>query len=236
VPPALLALEAPLRAALELGASLLRYRRGDTVFSQGSVAASVYCIRSGTLKVVRERPQGPRIVHLALPGEMLGMAAILTERRHSFSALALSPGEAHVLEAGLFRAALQASRPFCLALLRQLAQDLTLDREELAMRGDLPMHARLAHLLLDLHGRAPGGSAGPRSALGLTRYDLAEILGSAQETVSRSLGALEKAGLIAREGRLIRVLDAEALQALSASDRSNVVQTLEGLKNRSEEP
>jgi CRP-like cAMP-binding protein len=232
VPGPLRALDAPQLEALEASGSLRQYRRGDLIFSHGEPAHSVFCIRSGILKLIRSRPQGPRIIHLSLAGDMVGMASILADRPYSLSALALTAGEARLIDAKAFQKALRDSPPFSQAVLRQLALDLTAARDSLAMQGDLPVHARLARLLLELHFRASADPVPGAGALRLTRFDLAEILGSAQETVSRSLGSLEDAGLIRRIGRNILVEDASALKSVGDSDRASISRTLETLKSR----
>lgn len=219
LPPLLRSLSPGALASLLKGSAASRFRRGDVLFRALMQPRWAYWLRSGSLKLVHELPQGPRIVHLGLPGDIIGLASIAGNRTYALTALGLGSGEVLALDRAHVLDAIHAEQPFCEALLKQLAQDLTDARIHLALQGGLPVQVRLARLLLDLDLRTRQmGGQHDLTELKLTRFDLADILGAAQETVSRNLGRLERAGLIVRSGRSLRVKNAGALQALAESD------------------
>lgn len=227
LPPLFRALSPAALAALLRGAESSRFRRGDVLFRSLMEPRWAYWLQSGSLKLMHELPQGPRIVHLGLPGEVIGLASIAGNRPYALTALGLGAGEVLALDRARVLEAIHQEQPFCEALLKQLAQDLTDARIHLALQGGLPVQVRLARLLLDLDQRTRQiGGQHDLTELKLTRFDLADILGAAQETVSRNLGRLERAGLIVRTGRSLKVKDATALRALAESDPPPMKQPL----------
>lgn len=219
LPPLFRALSPAALATLLRGAEASRFRRGDVLFRALMEPRWAYWLQSGSLKLVHELPQGPRIVHLGLPGEIIGLASIAGNRSYALTALGLGAGEVLALDRTRVLEAIHAEQPFCEALLKQLAQDLTDARIHLALQGGLPVQVRLARLLLDLDQRTRlVGENHDLTELKLTRFDLADILGAAQETVSRNLGRLERGGLIVRSGRSLKVKNPDGLRALAESD------------------
>jgi CRP-like cAMP-binding protein len=75
------------------------------------------------------------------------------------------------------------------------------------------LRERVAHYLLDLMR----SQNRPTVELPVAKKELADILGSARQSVFRCLGELEEQGLIAQHGRSVHVLDPEGLRELTAS-------------------
>lgn len=187
---------------------------GALLFTPGDDDACATLI-SGVLKQVRTDADGvERIVALIHPagfvGELFGPSADCEVRAVTAAQLCLFPRAAYVrmveenprLAMGVARRALKASAE---------------SRALLDLIGRRRAVARVAALLLalaDAAGTEPCTAAN-RFELPLSRADMAALLGTTIETVSRQFGALEERGLIKREGRrTLHILDAAGLAAV----------------------
>jgi len=105
------------------------------------------------------------------------------------------------------------------ALLRRSAEDLFESRSIIDLMSRRSARQKVAGFLLAM-ARASSDSPchpNPSFDLPLSRDEMAGVLGVTLETVSRQIGSLEKARVIAREGRRgIRLLELRQLEALAA--------------------
>jgi CRP-like cAMP-binding protein len=108
-----------------------------------------------------------------------------------------------------------------LNLLNRVAYDLREAQRRIMVLGQLNTSQRLASLLLDFAAH-PAFFDKVRSEIDvpLTRFDIADYLGTSPETVARGFSRLERAGLVQRKtSRLIRIRDLNGLQALQNQKR-----------------
>ncbi len=88
-------------------------------------------------------------------------------------------------------------------------------RDRIAALARLGPRERLAHLLLGLYERLD--PEGRTVIIPFSRADISDLLGMRMETISRSLHALERAGLIRRNGpKKIEILDPAGLATVVA--------------------
>lgn len=172
---------------------------GKLIMEEGEPAQYFYNINSGTVRLFKSLPDGRRqITGFASAGHFVGLAStnlnmVSAEAidsaqicRFSRSALASMLTELPVLERKLLDIAIH---------------ELALNQQQLLLLGRKTALERIATFLLSWWQRQ-GGCATPlplantRLALPLSRTDLADYLGLTIETVSRSLSALKKDGLI----------------------------------------
>jgi CRP/FNR family transcriptional regulator, anaerobic regulatory protein len=189
---------------------------GELLFAPGDDDACATLI-SGVLKQVRTDADGvERIVALIHPagfvGELFSPGEGCEVRAVTDAQLCLFPRGAYArmvadnprLAMGVARRALKASAE---------------SRALLDLIGRRRAEARVAGLLLALADAAGSEPCAPAASfdLPLTRTDMAALLGTTIETVSRQLGALEDRGLIKREGRrTLHILNPAGLAAIVA--------------------
>ncbi|HQG39062.1 MAG TPA: cyclic nucleotide-binding domain-containing protein, partial [Chitinophagales bacterium] len=65
------------------------FKKGETVFRQGTYASGVFCINAGKVKLSMTGDEGrDQIVRLAKPGDIIGYKALLSSDRYSATAVA----------------------------------------------------------------------------------------------------------------------------------------------------
>jgi CRP-like cAMP-binding protein len=206
---------------IEVGARHVDLDPGDILFRESAPSTAAFIVVSGSFKLRRVAFPGPAIVRQAIAGDLLGLPSMLSGQPMQLTAECLEKAHVCSLRRDAVERMISSSRQFCESLLRQLATELEETREALVIRADLPVDLKLglclSRLLKD-HARGHAGKADGEVSLKVSRYDLAEMIGSAQETVSRSLGRLEAIGALRRDGRRVVVVDGNKLPSLEQAE------------------
>ena len=201
------------------GIALTRtYGKGQMIFAEGDAGSGFYIILSGRVKVFKISPEGGKeqILHMFGPGESFGEVAVFTGQ--GFPAFA----EADVRSAVLFfpREAFVAliRRDSSLALNMLAVLSRRLHRfaaliEDLSLK-EVP--ARLAAHLLYLCGQNPDVG---KISLDISKGQLASLLGTIPETLSRIMSRMSRQGLIRREGSHVTILDRQGLKDIATEGK-----------------
>jgi CRP/FNR family transcriptional regulator, anaerobic regulatory protein len=199
---------------------LVEYRppleAGETLYYDGDPMRTVYLVRSGALKSVVEHADGSgQVLGFHLPGELLGMDGFGTGR-HGCRVEALErtrvcplPWEAlQTLAADL--PGLQQQ------LIIAIGQETLAAHRHLSMMG-CPAPRRLGMFLHDLSTRrAQLRLDADELQLPMSREDIANFLGMAEETVCRQFTRLQDAGILTVRRKTVRILDHERLAEVPA--------------------
>jgi CRP/FNR family cyclic AMP-dependent transcriptional regulator len=207
-------LEPARRAALLAGARRVRLTRNAPAYLPGDPADKVYFVRSGRVKIVRTSRSGAEsIVGIRTAGDVFGELTSVDEGgRRATSAIAMEPVEADALPADAFGAALEADVALARAFTRGVARRLAAAEHELAELSGKSVPGRLVDALGRLaaeHGVAePGGTV--RIGINLTHKDLADLIGTSRETLTKELSVLADVGLLRVAHKTITLVQPQA--------------------------
>jgi CRP/FNR family transcriptional regulator, polysaccharide utilization system transcription regulator len=187
------------------------YQRGDIIFYQGNAPSSVYFLCSGSVKLVRDARMGRQhILRMVNGPDFLGERALLAGQPYAASAQVMEDSRVCAIERerfrGLWRNEPELSRMLAIYLSRKLAES-----DEAAC--DLAL-LTIRELLSRLIMERLGTSGGDLVQFSESRQDLADILGTSAEVISRTLSELARKKLVALDGRSVRVLDKERLRVI----------------------
>jgi CRP/FNR family transcriptional regulator, polysaccharide utilization system transcription regulator len=200
---------------ISLDKTCQHYQRGQFVFREGSRAHGLYCVHSGHLKVSKMGGDGKeQIVRLVKPGDVLGYRALLADDTHSADAVALDDAVVCQLPRADFFQLVERNAPFSISIMKLLANVLGEAEERLLHMAYKPVRERLAEALLLLLRTYPPLPEAP-GQITIVRDDLAALVGTAKETVSRFMAEFKHEGLLSTKGSHITVLDADRLLAIS---------------------
>lgn len=191
------------------------FKKGELIFSEGDEGRGFYVVVEGMVEVFKLSPEGRKqVLHFLGPGEPFGEVAVFSGK--SFPAHAAALEDSHLLffPREAFMRLIEGHPPFIMRMLAVLARRL---REFAALIEDLSLKevsARLARYILSWQGDR---GVSERVELEVSKGQLANLLGTVPETLSRALTRLSKQGLIEVQGRSIKVLDQEGLARLAAS-------------------
>jgi CRP-like cAMP-binding protein len=173
---------------------------GATIFRAGSPAHSVFYVESGAVRMVRFGRAGEEVVlHDARAGEFFAEASLDSARYHC-DAVASAPSELLQVSATSLSELLDADREFARQWTSLLARQLRAVRTRVERLSLKSAAERVRHLLVS-------EGHGPHSEVVLpgTLKDLARNLGLTHEVLYRTLAAMERDGVIKREGTTLRM-------------------------------
>lgn len=192
--------------------------KGTKLFIEDQPSACVYVICTGEVKLSCISKEGKSLIlKIALPGDVLGLGAVLSDSRYEVTAETVGPAEVKSIRREEFLDFLQRHGEGSLHAAKALSEEYRatfFDVRRLALSGSVA--ARLASLLLDWATQASCGKPEMRFTMALTHEELADMLGSSRETVTRTLSQFRRDKLIAIKGSSILILAAEKLDELSA--------------------
>lgn len=203
---------------LSMQKSTHTYQKGQTIYQQGNKVLGLHCVHQGKIKLTRlgGGDQREHIVHLSRPGDVIGYRALLAGSRYTTSAVALDDCVVCFVPRLDFIGLLQSNKQFSNALLHLLANALGQAEDQLLHLAYKPVRERLAGALVALRQTYGNPEAAEHFSISLTREDVAALVGTAKETVSRLLSEFKEAGLIATRGSLITVLNPLRLAAIAS--------------------
>jgi CRP/FNR family transcriptional regulator, cyclic AMP receptor protein len=193
----------------------LHLRPGAILFSEGDRTGRVILVLSGRLKVSSFSEDGRESV-LAFrgPGEVLGELAAIDGKEHLATVTVVEAGEALVITAERFLAALEEQPGLAIVLLRSVVGRLRDADRKRAEFTALDVVGRVAHRLIELaedYGVAADDGA-ILIDLPISQRELAGWIGSSREAVNKALQQLEREGLVGVERRRMTIRDPGGLR------------------------
>jgi len=189
--------------------------RKEALFHEGDELRSVFFIHKGKVRTFKMNDEGKEIViGLHGPGDFLGHMAVLDGGRATEGAEALEDCEVAVVPREDVLSLLYKDRDVSIRFIKMLAREVKETEERLLELAYAPVRQRVAQALVRLRGTFGDGED---SGLGvrISREDLATIVGTATESLIRTLGDLKREGLIDLRGREIVIGDAKGLERLA---------------------
>lgn len=191
---------------------------GEQAYRAGATTAPLMVVHTGAVKLSRIDAEGnEQILRVLGPGEFIGESAFLTGRRPDHFATGLEPGRMCVFRHADLERLVQAHPSIGLRMLQTMSRRLAETEARLASVISGDVSSRLAEYLLSLPMRH--GRDGSEVRLPMAKKDIASLLDTTPESLSRQLGRLRRSGVITdRGGRRLAIDDVDALMELSAQE------------------
>ncbi|MEO1513356.1 MAG: response regulator [Bacteroidota bacterium] len=187
-----------------------RFRKKDFVYREGDAARRLYFIISGRVKTFRVSDQGKEyITQLYGPGDFLGYQALIRGESYAESAMCMEHTELALIPAQDFTSLLYSNRDFSARFIKMLAKNIEQKESQLLSLAYNSIRQRVAEVLLRLHRR---NQEKGKEQISITRGDFAAMVGTAKESVIRTLTEFKSEGLIKIWQGNITVLQVEALE------------------------
>jgi CRP/FNR family cyclic AMP-dependent transcriptional regulator len=189
------------------------YRAGQRIVSRAAADRDLYLIVSGHVRVTTYAASGREVTFQDVgPGEHFGALAAVDGMPRSADVVGLDGGLLAVLRPPSLRRLLHEAPTVAERLLRDFAQLVRRLSDRVVDMSTLGVHDRLSAELLRL-ARKAGVRANRACIDPAPRHaDLASRVSTYREQVTRELSALARAGILAREGGALVVLDAARLE------------------------
>ncbi|MBU1171150.1 MAG: Crp/Fnr family transcriptional regulator [Proteobacteria bacterium] len=190
-----------------------QYKKGDTIFSEGETGRGFFIAESGSIKIYKLSFDGKeQILHIFGPGEPFGEVPVFTGKPFPANAMALKVSRVLFFPRSTFIELLSRDPSLALNMLGVLAlrlRQFTVQIENLSLK-EVP--GRLAAHLVWL---AKDQKNHDNVVLDISKGQLASLLGTIPETLSRILSKMAGMNIIDVQGRDIRILNYDGLKELA---------------------
>ncbi len=191
------------------------FKKGDIIFSEGDDGTGFYVVITGRVKIFKLSIEGKeQILHIFGPGEIFGETPVFAGEHFPANAELLEESRSFFFPRESLVSLIKRNPSLALNMLAILSRRL---RRFAGLIDDLSLKevpGRLAAYLLYLSEQYEGTT---ELELTVTKGQLASLLGTIPETLSRILGKMTAQDLIECDGPHIRILDHRGLQALAES-------------------
>lgn len=186
-------------------------RKSEVLFSEGEEFQALFYVCSGRVKIVKISPDGKeQILRIIGAGETFNEVPVFDGGPNPSTAQALEDSVLLSISRESMQDLVARYPAVAAAVIQTFAEKLrylTRMVEDFSFRS---VTARLAKHLLE--AAAPGSPESPGARL--TQQEMAAMVGTAREVVSRALKTLEARGAIRMDRNRILIADAEALREL----------------------
>lgn len=195
----------------------LHFGKGSVIFNEGQKPQGIYCLKEGKVKVFKNSFDGrEQITRILFPGELLGLKALLSGHPYSVSSAALEECDLCFIPKSDFFQLMLKYPDFTRAIIISLSKLLEQAEFRMISLAHKPVRQRLAETLLYLNKTFyPTAPAHIRTYLNITRQDIANIIGTAPETVIRLLSEFKESKLISIKGRKIFLTNVQELRRIA---------------------
>jgi CRP/FNR family cyclic AMP-dependent transcriptional regulator len=185
------------------GHAVIKYRTGETVFSQGSPADVVFYVLKGKVKLTVVSEQGKEaVVAIHGPDHFFGEGCLTGQPRRLASAVALTDCELMRLEKAAMVRVLHQQPAFSRFFIDHLLTRTLRIEEDLVDQLFNSSERRLARTLLLLANFDKGGI--PEPIIGkISQETLAGIVGTTRSRISQFMNKFRKLGLIDYNGQIV---------------------------------
>ncbi len=185
-------------------------RTGETVCEAHEMAQQVSLVLSGRVQLYRTSRDGRRFVVATLgPGSMFGEESLLGGGEPDTRAVCLEPATLWTMPRAAARELSATDAVFGFGLLQAMGQRVKETEDHLELVAYSTIASRLAALLLELAGDSRS------NVVRVSHQELADMLGTWRETVSKTLQRFRRQRLVSSGRRRLVLLDQKGLQVVS---------------------
>src|SRR6516165_9241779 len=195
------------------------YPKTATLFVEGQSPRGVFILCSGRVKLSTSSADGKSlIVRIADSGEVLGLPATVTGKPYDLKAEVIQPAQANFIAREDFLAFLREHGEAALRVAQQLGETYHSAIAEMRTIGlSHSVGEKLARFLLDLSAGHEKGKGELRITLTLTHEEIAQVIGTSRETVTRVFGDFKRKQLLQVKGSTLIIKNKAGLERVLSS-------------------
>ncbi|MEJ2005241.1 MAG: Crp/Fnr family transcriptional regulator [Cyclobacteriaceae bacterium] len=190
----------------------ITYKKGEILCKQGSFIANTIFVKKGLVKIYIEGADNPLIISLEKEGYFIGIPSLFGDGVFHYSAEALTDVQVCQVDINVYREMIRNNAEFAARVLQKANEDIVTAYDRMYSITHKQIHGRFAELLgylsEDIYEANPFD-------LTLTRKDMAELIHSSPESVSRLMKEFRDDGLVDSNGHSMKIKDKDRLRQIS---------------------
>ena len=209
----------PTLQALDRVKHATAYPPGALVFVEGQTPRGVYVVCQGRIKLLATNSDGKTfIMKIAQPGEILGLHAVVSGKAYELTAETLQPSQLAFISREDFLRFLREHGDASLRAAQQLSNDCQSAYDVIRCIGlSHSVGEKLARLLLQWSTDGQVANGLIRLKVALTHEEMAQLIGTSRETVTRTLSQFKKQRILELNGSTLTIRNKGALERMVAS-------------------
>lgn len=188
------------------------FKKGEQICKQGVFVSHLIYIKSGLVKVFVEQDGASPILFLKSVDNFIGLPSVFKDGKHHSSAVALMETTVSLISIDTFKQILSENPGFGLRFLEIANGDMLEAYDKISSFASKQLHGRMAELLL--HLRHNVYESNPYQ-LTLSKTELADMLFTSKESISRILAHLKRDSIITESKGEVHILDEDKLERVS---------------------
>ena len=183
------------------------YKRGEFIYEEGHRINGFYCVVRGIIKIFKTGFDGKdMIIRFAKPGDIMGFRSTITGELACTTTKIIEDAAVCYIPGELVRSFVKSNGEFAMDLLELSCNELGEANDYITDIAQKTVRERLAEVLIHLKWTFNLDSENFLQ-ISLTREELANLVGTATESVIRLLSEFKQDKLIELHGRKIKILD-----------------------------
>jgi CRP-like cAMP-binding protein len=185
----------------------INYKRSDIIYEEGSRINGFYCVVKGIIKIFKTGFDGKdQIIRFAKPGDIMGFRSTITGELACTTTKAIEDASLCFVPGDLVKSFVKSNGEFAMDLLQLACNELGESNDYITDIAQKTVRERLAEVLIHLKWTFNLDNENFLQ-ISLTREELANLVGTATESVIRLLSEFKQDRLIELHGRRIKILD-----------------------------
>jgi len=189
----------------------LSFKKGELLCKQGSLMSHVIYVRKGFVKLFMENAGETVIIGIAQPYSFVGIQALYGSPVFPFSVEALTDAEVCMKDINTFRALVLENSEFAQGVIEVLNSNLAQSYNRIFTLTTRQISSRFSELLFYMRNVLYASNP---FTLTIPRKELADLVSTTPESVSRMLSDFREKGIIRVDGQIIEILDSEKLESM----------------------
>jgi DNA-binding response OmpR family regulator len=192
----------------------VHYKKKQMIYAEGSLPKGLYFVKKGKVKTFKTNKMGKELINgLYNEGDFFGYLSLLEDGKYSDTAETLEDADISVVPKEDFFSLVYKSPEVSRKFISILSNNIIEREDQLVKLAYNSVRKRVAEALLTLYHKykKPGDE---KFSMNLSREDLANLVGTATETVIRTLSDFKDEKLIEVSGGTIAVIDPDRLSKL----------------------
>ena len=193
-----------------------QYNRGDILYNEGNRISGFYCVNEGIIKLFKTGSDGKeQIIRFAKAGDLIAYRSVLSNEVACTSAKVIEDCKVCFIPSEILISLVKSNSNFAFELLKLACHELGEANSFITNIAQKTVRERLAEILLLLVNEF-GLDEDQILKISLTREELANIVGTATESVIRLLSEFKSDGFLELNGRKIKILNSRELEKISS--------------------
>jgi len=187
------------------------FKKGDIIFKEGAFSSNIIFLRSGLVKIHIAGPAKNQITKITKAPSFLGIPTTFNEKINHYSATAIELTSVCFIDKDIFKDFIFKNGKFAYEVIVEICSSELSSFEKCVNRTQRNIHGRLANALLsfaeDIYGK-------DEFEMPLSRVELGNFVDTSRESVCRILTEFNNDKLIQLNGKSIKILNRESLEAI----------------------